>query len=71
MTILGNVVDERFFRHRMRSTSYGGMAGVAVAGGLFLYRYYTAHVLSWDLFAVVATMAVVKLGFMAWFYATE
>jgi len=32
MTILGNVVDERFFRHRMRST---------------------------------------KLGFMAWFYATQ
>ena len=70
MTILGHI-DERFFRHRVRSTSYGGMAGVVVAAALFFYHYFADHVLSWELFAVIATMAVVKLGFMAWFYATQ
>ena len=69
--ILGTDIDERFFRHRQRSTSIAGMAGALVAGGFFYYRYFVQGILSWDLLAVVATMAVVKLGMMAWYYSTE
>ena len=69
--ILGTEIDERFFRHRQRSTSIAGMAGVLVAGGFFFYHYFVQGILSWDLFAVVATMAVVKLAMMAWYFSTE
>jgi hypothetical protein len=65
--VLGWTVDERFLRHRLRSTSIGGLAGVLVAGALFLFYLYGRHVIRWDLFAVVATAAVVKLGLMAWY----
>jgi hypothetical protein len=71
LPILGTVVDERFLRHRLRSTSLGGMAGAAVAGGLLLYRHFADGAWSWDLFAVLATMAAVKLAFMLWYRATD
>ena len=71
MTIFTKLLDERFFRHRYRSTSYGGVAGATVAMLLFLYRYLADHVWSWDLLAVGITMVVVKWAFMAWYYATE
>ena len=69
--ILGKIVDERFLTHRLRSTSVAGMAGALVAGGLYLYRYFAHHVLSGDLFAVIATMAVVKVGLMIWYRRTD
>ena len=68
---LGLEIDERFLTHRLKSTSIAGMAGVVVAMGLFLYRYYANHVWSWDLFAVGATIAVVKLSLLAWYLSTE
>ena len=71
MSIFGRWLDERFFAHRQRSTSLMGMAGAALAGGLFLYHYYADHVVSWDLFAIILTMAIVKFGAMAWYYTTE
>ena len=64
--LLGISIDERFLEHRRRSTSLGGMAGALVAGGLFFYRLLHDHIQSWDLFAVIATMAIVKLGVLAW-----
>ena len=64
-------LDERFWAHRLRATSFAGMAGAVLAGGLFLYRHVAQGVWSWDLLAVLATMAVVKLGAMAWFRATR
>jgi len=67
MPPLGNVVDERFLTHRLRSSSLGGMAGALVAGGLFFYRLLARHVVSWELFAVVATIAAVKIGAMVWY----
>jgi hypothetical protein len=71
MSIFQRLFDERFLAHRQRSTSLMGLVGVALAGGLFLYRLYFQHLVSWDLFAIVATMATVKLGAMAWFHATK
>ena len=71
MKIFGKVVDERFLMYRQRSTSIAGVAGGAVAIGLFEYRYFVDHVWRWDLLAVGVTMVVVKLGLMAWFYLTD
>jgi len=71
MKILGIEIDERFFRHRLRSTSVAGMAGAWVAAGLFAYRYYVKGIWSWDLIAVVMTMGAVKLALMTWYFLTE
>jgi hypothetical protein len=65
--ILGKFVDERFLEHRRRSTSAMGIAGVLVAAGIFEWRFLAQHVLSWDLFAVIAAMALVKMSMMVWF----
>ena len=69
--ILGTEIDERFFRHRQRSTSVAGLAGAWVAMGIVVYRYFTWRVVSWDLLAVVATMGAVKLALMTWYFITE
>ena len=71
MSFLRRVLDERFFAHRQRSTSIAGVTGAFVAIGLFAWRYYAEHVWSWDLFAVVATIVVVKLAVMAWSFLTD
>jgi hypothetical protein len=71
MKILGIVIDERFLEHRRRSTSYASIVGGWVAGGLCLYRYFVNGVWSWDLFAILATIAVVKLSLLAWYLTTE
>ena len=69
MSILQRFLDERFFTHRLRSTSIAGLAGALTAWGIFMYRYIAQHQFSMDLFAVVAAMALVKLAAMAWFYS--
>jgi hypothetical protein len=69
--IFGKELDERFMMHRLRSTSLAGVMGGLVAVGLWAYYYYADHVWSWDLFAVAATMAGVKLGAMAWYRFTD
>lgn len=61
-----NVVDERFWAHRLRSTSVAGTAGGVVAVGLFAYRYFVDHRWSWDLLAVVVTIIVVKYAVFFW-----
>jgi hypothetical protein len=67
LPILGWTVDERFFMHRLRSTSIGGLAAVSLAGGLFLFNLLSRHVIRWDLFAIVATAAIVKLSVLTWY----
>ena len=69
--ILGAEIDERFSRHRQRSTSLAGMAGALMAAGLFAYRYYVNGIVSWDLVLVVCTIGAVKLALMAWYFLTE
>jgi protein-S-isoprenylcysteine O-methyltransferase Ste14 len=65
--ILAKFVDERFLDHRRRSTSAGGIVAVLVAVGLFEYRYFHDHFISWDLIAVAFTMVIVKLCMMLWY----
>lgn len=66
-----NVLDERFFDRRRRSSSVAGIAGGVLAGGLFLYRHFVDHVWNWDLFAVLFAIAGVKTGLMIWYYVTD
>lgn len=69
--ILGREIDERFLNHRLRSTSLAGIVGGLVAISLFGYRFYANHVWSWDLFAVAATIVIVKLSVLAWYRLTD
>jgi hypothetical protein len=65
--ILGVAVDERFLDHRLRSSSFGMMAGAVVSGGLFEYHLVAQHRYDWDLAAVLGGMVLVKLTAFAWF----
>jgi hypothetical protein len=70
LPILGTL-DERFLMHRLRSTSIGALSAVVLAWVLFLYHLLHAHVIRWDLFAIVATAAVVKIGVLIWYRMTD
>jgi hypothetical protein len=65
--VLGKYVDERFLEYRRRSTSLAGIAAALVAVGLFEYRYFHDHFISWDLLAVALSMAIVKMSMMVWY----
>jgi hypothetical protein len=69
--ILGIEVDERFLRHRQRSTSLGGIAGAILSVILFEYQFFAHHVWRWDLLAVAVTMVAVKMGLMIWYFLTD
>jgi hypothetical protein len=71
MKILGVAIDERFLEHRRRSTSIASVVGGWVAVGLFLYHYFVDHVVMWDLFAVAATIAVVKMTLLTYYLKTD
>jgi len=70
LPVIGTL-DERFFLHRLRSTSIGGMAAVCVAAGIFVYQIFAMHTIRWDLFAVVATAAVVKISLLIFYRLTD
>jgi hypothetical protein len=65
--ILRKFIDERFLEHRRRSSSLAGFSTLIIAGGIFEYRIFVDHVISWDLFAVILTFAVVKMSMFAWY----
>jgi hypothetical protein len=65
--ILRAFVDERFLEHRRRSSSIAGFATLLIAGVLFEYRIFVSHIISWDLLAVIATFAVVKMSSFFWY----
>ena len=64
-------VDERFLMHRLRATSFAGMAGGLTASFLFVYYYFTEHAARWDLLAVALVIAAVKLGALAYYRLTD
>ena len=63
--------DERFFVHRLKSTSLAGVVGGVTAIALFSWHYFVDGVWSWDLLAVGATIVGVKLAAMAWYRMTD
>jgi hypothetical protein len=70
LPIVGTI-DERFLAHRLRSTSIGGLAGMLLAASLFFYHLFTDHIIEWELFAVMVTMAVVKISILIWYRLTD
>ena len=66
MSILSQLVDERYLVHRQRATGIGGMAAAILAICLFAWRFYVDHIWSWDLLVVGLTAAVVKIAVMVW-----
>jgi hypothetical protein len=69
--ILGWVIDERFLRHRQRSTSVGALSAVFLAWAFCMYHLLHDHVMRWELFAVILTAAVVKMSLMVWYRFTD
>jgi hypothetical protein len=65
--ILTGKPDERFLTHRLKSTSIAGVCGGLLAVGLWAYNHYALDVWRWDLFAIAATMASVKIIAMIWY----
>jgi len=63
--------DERLLTHRLKSTSIAGVTGGLVAVGLWAYQHFVHHVWRWDLFAVAATIAAVKVAAMVWYRLTD
>ena len=68
--VLGTI-DERFWMHRLRSTSIGGLAAVVVAASMFFYQLLGSRVIRWDLFAIVATAAIVKMSVLIWYRVND
>jgi hypothetical protein len=71
MSIFARLVDERFIAHRNRSTSLAGQAGGVLAVALFWYHLFLNHVWRWDLLAVAATIALVKIAVLAWYLIND
>lgn len=71
LPILGWTIDERFLRHRLRSTSIGGLSAVLLAAAFFFYSLFAHHLIRWDMFAIVATAAVVKIAVLLWYRVTD
>ena len=69
--ILRKLIDERFLNHRRRAQRAGGLIGFIVADFLFGYRYFVNRIWSWDLLAVILTVAVVYIVLIAWYLFTE
>jgi hypothetical protein len=64
-------VDERFLKHRLRSTSSAGILSAVFALLLFMYRYYHDHVFSRDLLAVSVVFLIVKYSLLLWYRRTD
>lgn len=62
------MLDERFWQHRLKSTSLAAATGALATGGLFLYRLYAMGELRWDLLSVLLVMAATKLTAMLYFH---
>lgn len=69
--ILGRFIDERFLQHRLRSTSVAGIAGALLALGLWAYHFCAHRIWNWELFAIAATVAIVKVILMIWYRVTD
>jgi len=68
---INRIIDERFWKHRVRAGCIGGLVGGIVADLLFTYRYLVNHVFSWDLLSVFFTIAGVGLALMVWYRLTD
>ena len=69
--VLGKLIDERFMNHRRRAQRVAGLTGFVVADLIYGYRFFINHFQSWDLLAVVLSVATVYLVLIIWYLFTE
>lgn len=65
------ILDERFIMHRFKSTRLAVLVGTIMIFGFFTYHVAVNKTIRWDLFSVIAAMAVVKIGAMLYYHKTN
>jgi hypothetical protein len=66
-----DMLDERFVMHRFKSTRLAVLAGLILLFAFFTYDAVAKDVIRWDLFAVSAAIAVVKMCAMIYYQRTN
>jgi hypothetical protein len=66
-----DMLDERFIMHRFKSTRLAVLAGLILLFAFFTYDAVVKDVIRWDLFAVSAAIAVVKVCAMIYYQRTN
>lgn len=66
-----DMLDERFVMHRYKSTRLAVLAGLLLLLVFFTYDAVEKDIVRWDLFAVSAAMAVVKVCAMIYYRRTN
>jgi hypothetical protein len=64
-------VDERFLMHRFKATRLATLVGVVLVFVLFTYHIVVDKTIHWELFAIVAAMALTKLAAMFYYRRTN
>jgi hypothetical protein len=67
----GGPFDERFVMHRFKSTRIAVAAGLVLVFALFTYDAVKKDIIRWDLFAIIAVMAVAKVTAMLYYRKTN
>jgi hypothetical protein len=65
------MVDERFIMHRYKATRLSVAVGVILMAGYFFYEFVAHRLIRWDLFVIMASMAVVKVVAMLYLRRTN
>lgn len=60
------MIDERFFMHRLKSTSLAAVTGSVTMGGYTLYQLYFQGTFRKDLMIFLGVMAATKIVSMLW-----
>jgi di/tricarboxylate transporter len=63
--------DERFIMHRFKSTRLAVLVGTVTLLALFMYHAVVYKAIRWDLFGVLAAMAVAKSAAMLYYRKTN
>ena len=64
---LGQFVDERFLSHRLRASSFAGIAVALLALVIFEYRLIRYGRWDWDLALIAVVFVVLKMAAFLWF----
>jgi hypothetical protein len=67
----GAMLDERFVTHRFKSSRLAEHVGTNMIFVLFTYHTVVNITIRWDLFSVIAAMAVVKICAMLYYRKTN
>ena len=65
------VFDERFIMHRFKSTRLAVLVGTFTILAMFTYHAAVSRTIRWDLFCILAAMAVAKVCAMLYYHKTN